>query len=327
VSKKILVIGAGGFIGYNLCIALADSGYEVIGVNRHYPKHVLDSTEKKFRAVASDFRNWNLMRDLLSGVEVVFHLASAHLQISLPDSEYWDVNVHSLKPLLELAQKCGVKRFVHASSVSVYGDLTEMPATEESPCNPQSIYGQTKLAGEKEVFSFAETTGFPVVVTRPAWVYGPHCPRTLRLFKALRKGRFAMIGNGGNLRHPIFIADMIEAFRLTMEAESALGELFLIAGQAPISTKELVQSFCEVLDLPPIRIRMPYLVGAAMASGLEAIFWLARKEPPLSRRSLEFFKTNNAFDISKANKMLGFQPRFSFKEGLGHIREWLCDNA
>jgi nucleoside-diphosphate-sugar epimerase len=327
VSKKILVTGAGGFIGYNLCIALADSGHEVIGVNRHYPKHVMDGPQQHFRAVTTDFRNWNLMNELLSGVEVVFHLASAHLQISLPDSEYWDVNVHSLKPLLELAEKCGVQRFVHASSVSVYGDLTEMPATEESPCNPQSIYGQTKLAGEKEVLSFAETTGFPVVITRPAWVYGPHCPRTLRLYKALRKGHFAMIGNGGNLRHPIFIADMIEAFRLTMEAQSAVGELFLIAGQAPISTKELVQSFCEVLDLPAIKIRIPYMVGAAMALGLEAIFWLARREPPISKRSLEFFKTNNAFNINKVSEVLGFQPQFSFKEGLRHIRQWLSENA
>ena len=121
-----------------------------------------------------------------------------------------------------------VSRFVHVSSVAVYGNLKQLPANEKTPCKPQSVYGDTKLAGEAAVRKFWEETGFPVVIIRPAWVYGAYCPRTLKIYRALRKGRFVTIGNGENLRHPLYIADMIEALRLAMEAESAVGELFII---------------------------------------------------------------------------------------------------
>ena len=136
-----------------------------------------------------------------------------------------------------------------------------------------------------------------------------------------------MIGNGENLRHPIYIADMLEAFQLAMEADSAVGELFIIAGQRPITTNELVESFCKVLDVPKPKIRIPYFLGAALVIGIDGIFGFAKIEPPISRRSLEFFDINNAFDISKAQKVLGYNPKVSFEEGLQDSREWLIRNA
>ena len=323
MMKKILVTGAGGFIGHNLCDYLIDQGHEIIGVDLHYPWGTVKRPRSAFHPIVSDFRDWDRMKEWLSGVEIVIHLASAHLQIILDEKEYWDINVHSLRPLLELAMRSGVQRFVHVSSVGVYGNLKRLPANEETPCEPQSIYGETKLAGEIEISKFSEETGFPTVILRPAWVYGPYCPRTLKIYRALRKGRFIMIGNGENLRHPIYISDMLEAFRLAMEADSAVGELFIIAGQRPITTNELVESFCRVLNVPIPKIRIPYVFGATMARGIESVFRLAKIEPPISRRSLEFFNTNNAFDISKARKLLGFEPKFSFEEGLRESQEWL----
>jgi nucleoside-diphosphate-sugar epimerase len=111
-------------------------------------------------AVTGDFREKERMEELLRGVDVVFHLASAHLQVSLKESEYWDINVHSLPALLELARRSGVQRFVHCSSVGTFGNLSQWPANEESLCRPQSIYGETKLAGEDAVLKFYERPGF-----------------------------------------------------------------------------------------------------------------------------------------------------------------------
>jgi nucleoside-diphosphate-sugar epimerase len=321
--EKILVTGAGGFIGHNLCNYLVGQGHNVIGVDLHYQEEAVKEPRSGFQPRMSDFRNWGRMKDWLSGVDIVVHLASAHLQISLDKKEYWDINVHSLRPLLDLAMRNGVQRFVHVSSVGVYGNLKRLPANEETPCEPQSIYGETKLAGETEVRKFSAETGFPVVIFRPAWVYGPYCPRTLKIYRALHKGRFIMIGNGENLRHPIYISDMLEAFRLAMEADSAVGELFIIAGQRPITTNDLVKGFCEVLNVSKPKIRIPHVLGATMAWGIESVFSLAKIEPPMSRRSLEFFNTHNAFDISKARKLLGFEPKFSFEDGLRESREWL----
>ncbi len=318
--NKILVTGAGGFIGYHLSNYLSSLEYDVTGVDLHFPE---ENDKRKFNAVLGDFREKELIEGLLDGVDYIFHLASAHLQISLSESEYWDINVHSLRPFLEIARNSGVKRFIHVSSVGAYGNLKTWPANEETECHPQSIYGETKVEGEAEVRKFSEETGFPIIIIRPAWVYGPGCPRTMKLSKALSKGRFIMIGKCENMRHPLYIKDMLDAFILSMDMKSAVGEMFIIGGERAITTNELVDDFCNVLEIPKPRIRIPYAAGVVIASIAETVFGLIRKEPPISRRTLEFFNTNNAFDISKARDVLGFKPAFSFEDGLRDCQDWL----
>jgi dihydroflavonol-4-reductase len=323
--KKILVTGAGGFIGCHLGNYLGDQGFEVVGLDLHFPANGAGEGSPRFLAVTGDFRELGKMDELLRGVDVVFHLASAHLQVSLRESEYRDINVHSLPDLLEAARSNGVQRFVHCSSVGVFGNLSQWPAGEESPCRPQSIYGETKLAGENEVRKFYERTGFPVVIIRPAWVYGPGCPRTRKLYNALAKRRFFMIGKGENMRHPIFISDMTAAFSLAMKSEEAIGELFIIAGPMAITTREMVDAFCRVFKLPKPHIQLPYSVGLALARQAETISGWLKKEPMFSRRSLEFFDTNNAFDITKARNLLGFEPEVNFDAGLKASERWLIN--
>ncbi|NIS75872.1 MAG: NAD-dependent epimerase/dehydratase family protein [Deltaproteobacteria bacterium] len=321
--RKILITGAGGFIGFHLGNNLAARGYETVGVDLHYPSESYGAENSGFRHLTGDFRNEKLMEEALRDVDVVFHLASAHLQVSLNDADYWDINVHNIRPFMDLSQKMGVKRFVHVSSVGIYGNLKRWPADEVAPFEPQSIYGETKLAGELEAQRFGQEMNFPVVIIRPAWVYGPGCPRTLKIYRALRKGRFIMIGRGNNLRHPIYISDLLDAFLLSMELESAIGEVFIIAGERAITTRELVDDFCRVLGVPRPKVQIPYAVGVAIATCSEKLSGIFKVEPPISMRTLEFFDTNNAFDISKARKTLGFDPKVSFEEGLKHTGDWL----
>ena len=322
-KSKIFITGAGGFIGYNLSRALSRDGHHVIGVDTHYPIVEAGSECDLFQAEIADYRDAEKMQKWLYGVDYVVHLASAHLQISLDSAEYWDVNVHGLKTFLSTAQSTGVRRFIHVSSVGVYGDLQELPADEESICRPQSIYGETKLAGEKEVLSFSRDYDFPVVILRPAWVYGPYCPRTQKIYKTLEKGRFVMIGNGQNLRHPIYISDMIEAIRKCIESDLSNGNTFIIAGEKAITTRQLVECFCNKFELPYPKISIPYWMGYCIATISERIYGLLKKEPPISKRSLEFFDTNNAFDITKAKNILDFNPLVSFDDGLEHTMDWL----
>lgn len=322
--KNILVTGAGGFIGHHLANYLSERGYDVTGIDIHFAQEPLDGVSPQFKQVEGDFRDKELMDDLLSGIDVVFHLASAHLQISLDETEYWDINVHSLRPFLELCRQSGVERFIHVSSVGVYGNLKSWPANEESECHPQSIYGETKLAGEKEVKRFSDESGLPVVIIRPAWVYGAGCPRTLKIYRTLKKKRFIMIGSGENLRHPVYIKDMLEAFHLAMQKEEAVGQVIIVGGERAITTNELIETFSNSLNTPGPVVRIPYGMGKAAAVLAESVFNIIKKEPPISTRSLEFFDTNNSFDIRKAKQKLGFYPAYSFEKGLSETRDWIC---
>jgi len=320
--RKILVTGAGGFIGFHLCNYLAKQGHQVSWVYIHFPEKNVE-LPFSFEAAKGDFRDQKLMQQALKGKEMVFHLASAHLKISLEKSEYWDINVHSLRPFLELARNNSVQRFIHVSSVGVYGNLKNWPADEETICHPQSTYGETKLAGEEVVKKFYEETKFPIVILRPAWVYGAGCPRTVKIYRTLKKNRFIMIGKGDNLRHPVYIEDMMQAFRLSMENDEAIGGLFIIGGQKAITTNELVNGFSEVFNFHRPLLRIPYNAGKIIAFLSEKAFAVIKKEPPISRRTLEFYDTNNSFDISKAKKYLKFNPGYTFEAGLSDSRNWL----
>jgi nucleoside-diphosphate-sugar epimerase len=326
--KKVVVTGAGGFIGHNLAHYLHDRGYVVSGVDIHAPQFpVYKNPDDRFRFISGDFRDPVMMQNLCRDADAIIHLASAHLQTSLDDSEYWAVNVHSLQPFMKLAQESGVKRFIHVSSVGTYGNLAEWPADEDSETRPQSIYGETKLAGEKQVAEFGSKYDFDIVILRPAWVYGKGCPRTLKLYRALKKRQFVMIGNGENMRHPIYIDDAAEAMRLAMEEDNAVGKLILLGGESAVTTNELIDSFCDILNLPAPVVRIPYWAGRIIAATLQAGFGLIRKEPPISRRTLEFFDTNNSFDITRSKEILKFAPSFSLRDGLADSRDWLMKHG
>jgi dihydroflavonol-4-reductase len=322
-----VVTGAGGFIGYHLANALAADGREVRGIDLHFPDPRRGLGPARFTPIIGDFRDAGVMRTTLEGARTIFHLASAHLQISLRPSEYWDVNVHSVPKLMDAARQSGVSRFVHTSSVGVFGDTGPTPASEGTPPQPQSIYGETKLAGELAALEFGRTHALDVVVLRPAWVYGPGCPRTAKLCRALRTRRFVMIGPGSNLRHPVYIDDMIEAFRLAAAHPEVTGQTFIIAGERPLTARELVDVFCTSLGFPRPAVRVPYTAAAALAVGVESLCGWIGREPPFSRRTLEFFTANNAFDISRARTRLGFAPRYALPDGLAAIRDWVAAAA
>jgi nucleoside-diphosphate-sugar epimerase len=322
-----VVTGAGGFIGYQLANALAADGRRVVGVDLHFPDARGVLGPPRFSPMVGDFRDARLMKEALDGVALLFHLAGVHLQVSAPASMYWDVNVHSLPTLLQLACEAGVKRCVHTSSVGVYGNVGATPADEATPPQPQSIYGETKLAGEKTVLEFGRRKGFDVVVLRPAWVYGPGCPRTAKLCRALRRRRFLMVGEGGNRRQPLYVDDMIEAFRLAATKNDAVGKILIIAGEKAVTTRELIDAFCAVFRLPRPPLRVPYAFASSMAVCTESLFSLIGQEPPISRRTLEFFNTNNIFDVSHARQVLEFAPRYALLEGLAATRDWMDRSA
>jgi nucleoside-diphosphate-sugar epimerase len=313
---KVMVTGGGGFIGGHLVDRLAEQGLSVSAIDLNFPEELKNSVNGNVEFLVGDFRDEKLTRSALDGCQVVYHLASAHLQSHLPKSTYWDVNVNAVERLLRWCKEAGVKRFVHTGTVGVYGDVRDHPANELSECRPQSIYGETKLEGEQTALRFQSQEGFPVVVLRPAWVYGPRCPRTERLFRMLRKGRFIKFGKCRNYRHPVYIEDMLDAFELAAESEEAVGEVFLIADDEPVTVSELIRSFCSVLGVREPRLRLPLAPMRIVAALAEAAGKLLKFEPPFSRRSLEFFTTNNAFDISKAKTRLGYAPKFTLEGGL-----------
>lgn len=313
---KVLITGAGGFIGSHLVDSQLAKGFEVWAVDLHLDLLRHADGHPHLEAVRGDITDESLVKGLVEGVHVVYHLASAHLDVSLPDEHYRRVNVGATLSLLDAAREAGVRRFVHCSSVGVVGDVEQPPADEVTDCHPTNIYERTKLEGERAALDFARRTGFPVVVARPAWVYGPRCPRTAKLIRTISKGRFPIFGSGKNLRHPIYISDAVRGLELCAETPGIEGEVFILAGQEPVEARRLVQVISELLNTRTWNIQLPVLLGQWGGLALELLFKPLGKQPPFSRRSMDFFLKHNAYSIAKAKRRLNFQPQVDLRTGI-----------
>ncbi|HRQ37287.1 MAG TPA: NAD-dependent epimerase/dehydratase family protein [Chloroflexota bacterium] len=313
---KILVTGGGGFIGSHLVDSQLAQGHDVRTVDLHTTQlaHVAD--HPRLEVITGSVADEALTSQLVQGVHVVYHLASAHLDVTLPEAHYHRVNVDATKNLLRAAQSAGVTRFVHCSSNGVVGKIEKPPVDETVACRPTNIYEETKLLGEQAALAFARETGFPVVVARPAWVYGPRCPRTAKLLRTVKKGRFIMFGNGRTWRHPIYITDAVRGLELCASVAQAAGQIYFIAGPAPVTIAELVNIMAEVQGVPAPRLRLPLWAGTAVGSAAQIAFKPLRRQPPISRRTLDFFIKDNAYNIDKARRDLGFDPQVKLRDGL-----------
>ena len=313
--RTALVTGAGGFIGAHLVQRLASLGMEVRALDLR-PRG-RSGYGDQVRVHQADICDGAALGPLLDGVDTVFHLASLHLEVGADPAAFDAVNVDAAANLVTLAAERGVRRFIHTSSVGVYGDARAgHPLREDAPKHPESPYERSKLKGERAVLARAQEAKLELIVLRPAWVYGPGCPRTAKLLRGLEKGRFFYIGGGDNLRHPLYIDEMIDAFILASDASGLNGRIFNVAGPQIMPLRDMVETFARGAKLPIPTLHLPMSLGYLAGYAAELAFHAAGREPPLSRRSLAFFRSNNAWDISAARNELGFEPTINLEEGV-----------
>ena len=320
-GERALVTGAGGFLGSHLALALAAKGYNVSALDIEPGRLRQLPTPANLELVDADVTDPRVQRRAVEGVDTVFHLAAAHLGVSQSEGAFRRINVGAVEGLVARSQDAGVRRFVHCSSVGVYGRIRNPPADEETPCHPELVYERTKLEGESVVLD-AMRNGLPAVILRPVWVYGPGCPRTEKLFRALRKGRFVLAGDGLNLRHCIYVRDMVEAFQRAAGADSAIGQVIVVGDRQAVTVRHLVDEMARLAGVRrPRSVPLALLSAAALAAE-----WGGRilgREPPISRRTLRFFTGNTAFDTSRAGALLGFEPTYDLAAGLAETYEYL----
>ena len=316
-ASRVLMTGAAGFVGSHFAPYLAGRGFEVRAIDVHPPARPQGSGVD-FRV--QDIRELQGLAQALEGVDTVFNLASVHLDVHATPAQFESVNVKALKQLIELSAAARVRRVVQVSSVGVYGHVAHPPAAEDAPLNPDNDYERTKAAGEEAARKAARRMGVDLVIVRPSWVYGVGCPRTAKLIRSLRKGRFFFIGRGNNLRHPIYIDDLSAALELAAAAGPEVsGHIFNIAGPRWMTVEEMVGEFARALQVSPPAFHAPRWLGLTVGWAAEQVSAVVGAEPPVSRRTLAFFENDNAFDIRAARQSLGFEPKTDLPSGAREV--------
>jgi len=323
--RDILVTGVTGFTGGALALELARQGHRVRGLVRS--REGIDQLlEAGVEPRDGDIRDADAVARAAEGVERIYHIAAVFRSAGHPDSYYEDVNTGGIANVIEAARRHGVERVVHCSTMGVHGHLSEVPGDETSPFNPGDIYQETKLAGER-IAAAAFQNDVCGAIVRPMGIYGPGDLRFLKLFRAIRRGRFVMVGSGETLYHFAYIDDLVEGFILAGEHPEAPGGTYLIGGDEFITLNELTRLIAEAVGARPPRWRVP--VWPVMAAGAlcEAACRPLGLEPPLHRRRVAFFTKDRAFSNAKAKRELGFQPRVDMREGIRRTARWYFDQG
>ncbi len=302
---KCLVTGAAGFVGSHLAERLLKDGHEVLGIDAftdYYARALKErnlrslQAQKSFIFLAADLNESDLAA-LLGDVDWVFHQAGqAGVRSSWGQefARYTTCNITATQHLLEAARHAPrLKRFVYASSSSVYGNARTLPYTEETLPQPISPYGVTKLAAEHLCLLYWHTYHIPTVVLRYFTVYGPRQRPDMgfhRLIKAmLQDSEFTVYDDGYQTRDYTYVADIVEANVQAAQAPDAIGEVFNIAGGSQVSLREVVQMMEELLGK-----------SARLRYG-----------PPALGDMRHTFA-----DTSRARRILGYAPRVPLREGL-----------
>jgi nucleoside-diphosphate-sugar epimerase len=322
---KALITGATGFVGARLAATLVEQGHDVRGLVR-------DTTRAQGLAAAGvelvegDMTDVGSLRRAVQGVEQVFHTAA--LVGDWPDpAEIKRVNVDGTRSLVQAARDAGVRRVVHLSSLAVYGNRHHRGTDETSPYCHGDPYTDAKIDSERAMFEFVSRGEIEGVSLRPGFVYGPG-DRTLlpKLLEALRDGKFMFIGDGRKQMNIVFVDDVIQAILLASELESANGRAYNITDGSTPALRDFIGFIVESLGLPVPERHVPPALAVAGCYSSEYLGHLLRvKRAPLMNISrLRFLYYNQHYSIVRARSELGYQPRYTYHDGLPPTLEWFA---
>jgi UDP-glucuronate 4-epimerase len=291
---RALVTGAAGFIGSTLSQRLASDGHDVVALDSITPYY--DESQKRanldeVRATpgctvqVEDLRTMDLARTL-DGIDVIFHQAGQPGVRASWDAgfgDYVEQNILVTQRLLEAAKVASLRRFVFASSSSVYGDAERYPTVEEDLPKPQSPYGVTKLAAEHLAGVYARNFGVPTVSLRYFTVYGPRQRPDMamhRLFEAAIDGRpFPMFGDGTQIRDFTFVDDVVAANVAAATGDLDAGTVLNVCGGGSTTLREVIDIVGDVVGREVILDHRPAEPGDVFRTGgsgdraAEAVGW------------------------------------------------------
>ena len=302
-NLRTLVTGGAGFIGSHLVARLLGEGYEVVALDDFSSGQVgniqnhLD--HPSFHLARCDVRNLDDVSKAIKDVDAVFHLAAI---VNVPQSIenpllVNDVNVSGTLSLLKASLKENIKKFTYVSSCAVYGEACCLPINEEHPIRPLSPYGLSKFAAEYYCKLFHEIHGLKTVCLRFFNVYGPRQPAgpysgvITQFASRLRRGEPPIIyGDGEQTRDFIYVKDAVEANMLVLQNPRCSGETVNIGTGKPTTINDLAKVLMEMsgrTDMKPVY--NTYRTGDIKESYA---------------------------DIRKAEKVLGYKPRITLREGV-----------
>lgn len=265
--KKAIVTGGAGFIGSHIIEELLGLGVEVISVDDYSAGKKENLNEFKnnplLKTVKCDVTDYKRLKKYFNGIDIIFHEAASKKTICLKDPRRdLEVNAKGTFNILELARDFGVKKIVHASTGSVYGEAQYFPQDEKHPLNPTSYYGVSKLAGERYAKAFEHLYNMDITILRYFHVYGPRQEYSdvggvVSIFgrRVLNNQSPIIFGDGSQQRSFTYVKDVVAANLLVAQKKETKGEVYNCASGIKVTIKELADKILNSLNKTDLEIK------------------------------------------------------------------------
>lgn len=318
-GKRVLVTGGTGFVGSHLAARLAGKEGALVtatGRNLEAVSYLQPLGVKLRRAHLLDF---NSLREMISEVDVVFHVAAWLSSRHGPAADAWALNVFASEKIVRIAAASGVSRVVLVSSIAAYGP-PERPVMDEGvslDTRQRSVYGRTKAEGELRAMEAALQTDLDLVIARPGIIYGPGSYGwSRRMVQLVQRGAPVIFGDGAGHAHPVFVENLLDGLVLAASVPEAAGRAFNFVDR-PVPWREWFGHYgrmCgrEPRSLPLWLARLALFVAERLPLGLS-----------IDRNLLTHYTNHSIYPINRAAKYLGYEPRVDLQEGMTRTEAWL----
>jgi len=320
--SRVLVTGGTGFIGRHLTERLLALGVPV-RIFARSPERAAPLAAQGADVVVGDLADSDSIRGLAEGCRTVFHCA-AWMGRPYRDQAAWAANVVGAEAVAAEAMRAGVERFVHLSSITVYGPVRAGVVTEASPrWTGVELYGDTKIAGEDRLRA-AAGRGLPLVIARPGLVFGPRCRGwALRVIRWLNAGFPVVVAGGGGLARPIYIDNLVDALLLCAQ-RPVVGEAFTLI-DADLPWREYLGLYGRLAGRPVRSV--PYAALWLVTLGAELHAWVTRTRPRAPRAGLGYAVSTARYSTQNARVRLDWMPRVSLADAAVQTDRWLRENG
>jgi nucleoside-diphosphate-sugar epimerase len=316
---KYLVTGGAGFLGINIVRYLHLRGHEIVSLDLadfDYPDMI-----DKVKIIKGDIRNPKTIAEAMQGVDIVVHTAAA-LPLYKPE-EIFSTDITGTRLLLESAEQNKVKRFIHISSTAVYGIPDHHPLLENDKLDGVGPYGKAKIEAEGECLKY-RSKGMCVPILRPKSFIGPERLGVFALFYDWAKDGhgFPMIGNGKNKYQLLDVEDLCDSIYLcaTLD-EKKVNDTFNIGAKEYTTMKEDYQAVLDYAKHGKKITGLPEKPIILILKILEAL-----KLSPLYKWVYETASKDSFVSIAKAEKVLGYSPKYSNKDALVRNYKWYLEH-
>ncbi len=307
--SKVVVTGGAGFIGSHLARKLSELGHNVVVYDNLSNASGLRNLPSTVKLVKGDVLDFSKLKSLTKGADIVFHLAVKALPMSFtrPNSVFVtnDVGTYTV---CRACNSNKINKLVYISSSEVYGTAKYVPMNEKHPLTPRTIYAASKASGEMYVKAYQNQCNLSVVIVRPFNTYGSYMRNDWyasvipKFVSRVMKGLPPIIyGDGNQTRDFTHVDDIVDGITLSAIKDEALGETINIARSEEISIKRIAELVIQICSK-----------------------FLERKlnlDPKYSASRIGDVRRHHA-DISKAKKLLGFEPKVDIVQGLTSFIEW-----